>query len=131
MRGHRDLFERTGWMGVLRAAGLRTVTISSVGERHSAWHWYAGFSEIYNPGKRGMHVADDVTPLALDWLRRHGASDGWFLHVNYWDPPRQLLGSAHALSHAPGLRPSFRRCAAAVTAGRGGAGACLRRVWPP
>jgi len=85
-RGHRDLFDQAGWMGALRGAGLRTVTVSSFGERHSAWHWYAGFSEIYNPGKRGWDVADDVTPLAQDWLRRHAARDDWFLHVNYWDP---------------------------------------------
>jgi arylsulfatase A-like enzyme len=85
-RGHRDLFARDGWMGLLRAAGLRTATVSSFGERHSAWHWYAGFNEIYNPGKRGLDVADDVTPIALDWLRRNAAAGAWFLHVNYWDP---------------------------------------------
>jgi len=85
-RGHRDLFDRTGWMALLRSLGMRTVTVSSFGERHSAWHWYAGFTEIYNPGKRGMDVADEVTPVAVDWLRRHAQSDNWFLHINYWDP---------------------------------------------
>jgi len=85
-RGHRDLFDRTGWMGALRAAGLRTATISSFGERHSAWHWYAGYNEVYNPGLRGMDVAYQATPIALEWLGRNAASDGWFLHVNYWDP---------------------------------------------
>ncbi len=85
-RDHRDLFDLYGWMALLRATGLRTATVSSFGERHSAWHWYAGFNEIYNPGKRGLDLADDVTPPALEWLRRHAASDDWFLHVNYWDP---------------------------------------------
>jgi len=85
-RGHRDLFDRIGWMGLLRAAGLRTATISSFRERHSAWHWYAGFSEIYNLGKRGLDVADDMTPIALEWLQRNATTDDWFLHVNYWDP---------------------------------------------
>ncbi len=85
-RGHRDLFDSTGWMALLRSTGHRTATVSSFGERHSAWHWYAGYNEICNPGHRGMDVADDVTPLALDWLRRHGRKHNWFLHVNYWDP---------------------------------------------
>lgn len=85
-RGFRDLFDATSWMSVLRRLGLRTVTISPFGERHAAWHWYAGFKEIYNPGKGGMEIADDVTPLALDWIARSGSSNDWFLHVNYWDP---------------------------------------------
>jgi len=85
-RAFRDLFDATGWMRALRNIGLRTVTVSSFGERHAAWHWYAGFNEIYNPGFGGLDVADDVTPLAMDWLRRNGQSDNWFLHVNYWDP---------------------------------------------
>src|SRR5215218_4789110 len=85
-RGFRDLFGTTGWMAALRAAGLRTVTVSSFGERHAAWHWYAGFNEILNPGKGGVDRADEVAPLALDWLRRNAAGDNWFLHVNLWDP---------------------------------------------
>lgn len=85
-RGFRDLFGTTGWMSALREAGLRTATVSSFGERHAAWHWYAGYQEVYNSGKNGMEIADDVSPLALDWLERHARSDNWFLHVNYWDP---------------------------------------------
>jgi arylsulfatase A-like enzyme len=73
-------------MSALRRAGLKTVTVSPFGERHGAWHWYAGFNEIYNPGRGGMEQADDVTPLALDWIIRNAKSDDWFLHVNYWDP---------------------------------------------
>lgn len=85
-RGFTDLYQSTGLIPELRRAGLHTVTISPFGERHSAWWWYAGWNEVYNPGKRGMEVADDVTPLALDWLDRHGQEDNWFLHINYWDP---------------------------------------------
>ncbi|MBO0703587.1 MAG: sulfatase-like hydrolase/transferase, partial [Candidatus Dormibacteraeota bacterium] len=85
-RGNRDLFGRTGWMRLLRDRGLRTATVSSFGERHSAWHWYAGYQEVLNPGEGGLETADQVNRLALDWLRRHGDQDGWFLHVNYWDP---------------------------------------------
>lgn len=85
-RQFSDIFGKTGWMAALRQAGYRTATVSSFGERHSAWHWYAGYNEIYNPGKRGHDLADDVTPPAIDWLRRNGRDDNWFLHVNYWDP---------------------------------------------
>ncbi|HEY65227.1 MAG TPA: sulfatase [Caldilineae bacterium] len=85
-RGFRDVFWATSWMSALRRVGFHTVTVSPFGERHGAWHWYAGFSEIYNPGKGGHELADDVTPIALDWIRRNARKDNWFLHVNYWDP---------------------------------------------
>ncbi len=77
---------RTCWMTKLRRCGYHTATISSFAERHSAWHFYAGFSEICNPGRCGMERADEVGAIALDWLERNGASDNWFLHVNFWDP---------------------------------------------
>jgi choline-sulfatase len=85
-RGFRDIYDATSWMSALRRAGLHTVTVSSFAERHGAWHWYAGYKEAHNPGKGGMEIADDVTPIALDWIRRNAGSDNWFLHVNYWDP---------------------------------------------
>jgi choline-sulfatase len=85
-RGFRDTFAATSWMAALRRAGYRTVTVSPFGERHAAWHWYAGYTEIYNTGKRGMERADEVATVALDWLARYAASDNWFLHVNFWDP---------------------------------------------
>lgn len=85
-RGFSGLFGASSWMSALRAAGLYTATISSFGERHGAWHWYAGYSEILNPGKGGMERAEEVNALALDWIRRNAQRDNWFLHVNYWDP---------------------------------------------
>lgn len=85
-RRGQDLFGTTGWMRQLRRRGLRTATVSPFGERHSAWHWYAGFNEIINTGKNGLEIADEISPPALDWLARNGAADDWFLHVNYWDP---------------------------------------------
>jgi arylsulfatase A-like enzyme len=85
-RGFQDLFGTTGWMRTLRQVGHHTATVSSFGERHAAWHWYAGYNEVYNPGKIGMEIADEVSPFALDWLQRNARSDHWFLHVNYWDP---------------------------------------------
>jgi choline-sulfatase len=76
----------TSWARRMGFAGVRTVTISSFAERHSAFHWYAGFAEAYNPGLMGMETADQVISTALDWLRRNGERDDWFLHVHVWDP---------------------------------------------
>lgn len=85
-RGFKSTLGLSSWMHCLRRAGLKTVTVSPFGERHSAWHWYANFSEIYNPGKNGGERADEISPVAIDWIRRNGKADDWFLHVNFWDP---------------------------------------------
>jgi len=85
-RGFRDVYARTSWMSALRGAGLYTATVSPFAERHGAWHWYAGFREVYNPGRGGGEGADDVSPYALEWIERNAQDDNWFLHVNYWDP---------------------------------------------
>jgi len=85
-RGFRTAASSTTWMSVLRKAGLRPVSISPYAERHSAWWFYCGFSEMINTGKGGMEIADEITPHALDWLRRNARQDNWFLQVNYWDP---------------------------------------------
>ncbi len=85
-RGFRDRFGITSWMSTMRSAGYRTATVSTFGERHSAWHWYAGFNEVINHGTGGMERADEVYPYAERWLRQHAGEDNWFLHVNFWDP---------------------------------------------
>jgi arylsulfatase A-like enzyme len=85
-RGFRNSPNRLPWMGCLNREGIYPVSISSFAERHSAWHFCAGFREQYNPGKGGLDTADDVTPLALDWIARNAQRDNWFLQVNYWDP---------------------------------------------
>lgn len=84
-RQFRSALGRTSWMACLRQAGYRTVTFSPFGERHSAWHWYANFSEIHNSGKGGQETADEVGPGVIDWVKRNGKSDHWFMHVNFWD----------------------------------------------
>ena len=71
---------------ILRRAGMHTATISPFGERHAAWWFYAGFSEMHNPGKGGHESAEDVTPTVLKWVKDNAKQDDWFLHVNYWDP---------------------------------------------
>jgi choline-sulfatase len=85
-RGFRTYTAATGWVRQMRAVGMHTVTISTFAERHSAYHWNAGFNEMINLGTLGLETADQVTPLALDWLARNGARDNWFLHVHFWDP---------------------------------------------
>jgi choline-sulfatase len=76
----------TSWMRCLRKLGHKCVTVSPFGERHSAWHWYANFSEIFNTGKGGIETADEIFPVADQWLRRHGREENFFLHINCWDP---------------------------------------------
>ena len=85
-RGFQDRLKRESLPGMLRQAGLRTVSISPFGERHSAWSFYAGFNEIHNTGLGGIESAEQITPVALDWINRNASQDNWFLHVNYWDP---------------------------------------------
>jgi arylsulfatase A-like enzyme len=85
-RGFKQSRESASWIDVLREAGLHTVSVSPFAERHSAWWFYRGFSEMYNTGKSGGERADEVAPVAVDWIRRHGAQDNWFLQVNMWDP---------------------------------------------
>ncbi len=85
-RGFACRLGRESLPALLRSAGLKTVSVSPFAERHSAWWFYAGFSEMHNTGNRGMESAEEVTPTVLDWIERNGAEDNWFLHVNYWDP---------------------------------------------
>jgi arylsulfatase A-like enzyme len=85
-RGVESDLARTSWPRRLREAGMWCTTISTFAERHSAFHWYAGFNEAYNIGSAGRERADDVAPVAIDWLRRRGRGDDWFLHVHFWDP---------------------------------------------
>ena len=65
-------------MGGQQVDQMRTVSISSFAQRHSAFHWYAGFDEAYNVGKFGLESADEVYAIAEDWLQRKGREDDWF-----------------------------------------------------
>lgn len=85
-RGFRDSFYEQGLAHQLQLLGLRTAMISPFGQRHAAWHIFAGFDEIHDTGRLGFESADQVQPIVREWLKAHGGSDGWFLHVNYWDP---------------------------------------------
>lgn len=85
-REFKDKLAFTSLPAFLKNLGFHTVTISPFGERHSAWWFYSGFKEIYNTGKSGMETADDIIPIALNWLNENALKDNWFLHVNLWDP---------------------------------------------
>lgn len=86
-RGFRSSLAQNSLAMRIANAGYRTASISSFPERHSSYHWCAGFRENIDPsGKGGMEDAAEVVPAALEWLDRNGRDDRWFLHVHMWDP---------------------------------------------
>jgi choline-sulfatase len=73
--------------GALMGAGYHTASLSSFPLRHSAPWWTSGFLEAMNLTRGfGGERADEMLPGVLDWLKRRGQSDSWFLHVHLWDP---------------------------------------------
>lgn len=86
----RDFVSRyafESWAGSLYWNGWQTASISSFPFRHSATWWNHGFMEAMNLMRgMGSERADQVVPVALDWLERGGRADNWFLHVHLWDP---------------------------------------------
>ena len=74
------------WFHALERAGWRTASISSFASRHAAWWYLAGLRDWHSSGKDGMERADEVTDVAIDWLKQHGTRAPWVLHVNLWDP---------------------------------------------
>jgi arylsulfatase A-like enzyme len=85
-RGFRDRLDKESFANIFRHAGLRTVSISPFSERHSSYWFNYGYNEVYNTGSGGMESAEEVSPVALDWIARNAEKDDWFLHINYWDP---------------------------------------------
>jgi arylsulfatase A-like enzyme len=85
-RGFQDNFLRFNWISMFRRAKLYPVSISSFAERHSAFWFYSGWKEMYNPGLRGFDRADQIYPYVENWLKDNEQRDNWFLHVNFWDP---------------------------------------------
>ncbi|MHA2391218.1 MAG: sulfatase-like hydrolase/transferase [Promethearchaeota archaeon] len=85
-RGFQDNFLRFNWISMFRRAKLYPVSISSFAERHSAFWFYSGWKEMYNPGFRGIERADQIYPYVENWLKDNEQRDDWFLHVNFWDP---------------------------------------------
>ncbi len=91
------LFERTRhapfFGGHLYRNGVPTASISTFPERHLAY-WYVG--NVRQWIKPSLSNGDDedaatVTAVAVDWLRRHGRAEDWFLQVHFWDPHTPYL----------------------------------------
>lgn len=85
-RGFRSRLDQESLAGHLKTQGYYTASISPFAERHGAWQFYAGFDEMLNTGRQGMEGAEEVYPVAEDWLRRNSGRGDWFLHLNFWDP---------------------------------------------
>jgi arylsulfatase A-like enzyme len=85
-RSFRSQDDQNNLFNLFRKKGIHTASISTFAERHSAWWFNAGFNEMHNVGKGGMESAEEVAPVALDWLDRNGKKDDWFLHLHLWDP---------------------------------------------
>lgn len=81
-----DTFDSHGLAGKLQKLGYHTAMVSPFGQRHAAWHFYAGFNEIHNTGMYGNDPAEVVQPVVDRWLANNADSDNWFLHINFWDP---------------------------------------------
>jgi arylsulfatase A-like enzyme len=86
-RGFTSRFARQSWPAAFYDLGWHTASFSSFPLRHSAPWWNSGFMQAMNLMRNsGGEMAHEVTPGALEWLRRWGERDNWFLHVHYWDP---------------------------------------------
>lgn len=85
-RGFSDPQDAGNFNHIFRRAGLYTASISTFAERHSSAWYTAGFHETHNVGKCGGESAEEVLPVALDWLERNGRRDNWYLHLHLWDP---------------------------------------------
>ena len=85
-RGFRSEFAMNSFANALRSAGYHTASISPFPSRHTAYQIWYGFNEMHDTGHYGVDNADQVYPYAKRWLDANGASDDWFLQVNFWDP---------------------------------------------
>lgn len=75
------------FMHHLLHAGYKTVSFSSFADRHYAGWFHFGFKEFNLASlKGGNEDAPEVNAALLPWLERFAGEDGWFLHLNYWDP---------------------------------------------
>ncbi len=103
-RGFVSRLGNTSWPALLHKLGMHTVAMSSFADRHSAFHYYAGFDEVHQFGKRGHEIVDDMLPTVQDWLTHHGTNDNWFMHLNLWDvhaPYRTPIAFGHPFADEP------------------------------
>lgn len=87
--GHRYYRWAPMFMRHLRQHGYRTISFSSFADRHQAFWFGAGWSELHAfTLKQGNEDADEVNAAVLPWLEAHAEEEDYFLHVHYWDPHR-------------------------------------------
>ena len=110
------------WTRALRDNGPPTPgTVCTFAERHSAYHFDAGFNECSNLGTRG-------TPDGPPGGRGGGRAVGPQRRTGPVVPPRPLLGPPHPRPDPRQLRSRLRGRPAARLVDRGGAG--RPRTWP-
>jgi len=85
-RGFRNADDQNNLFSVFRKKNMKTASISTFAERHSAWWFNSGFHEMYNQGQGGLESGEKVLPTALKWLEENSDKDNWFLHFHIWDP---------------------------------------------
>ena len=85
-RPFKDTQDTQNFTNIFRHAGMHTCSVSTFGERHSSYWFHAGFNEIYDVGEGGHETADQIIPIAIDWLDRNKSLKDWYLHVHIWDP---------------------------------------------
>lgn len=85
-RGFVDQLRNGSLWGQFSSRDYLTASVSTFPGRHSAWWFTAGINEAYDIGRGGMESAEEVTPVALDWIDRNASRENWLLHVHYWDP---------------------------------------------
>lgn len=96
-RSFMRCLEYDSLFGVLKRAGKRTVSISSFSARHSAWHFNAGFNEVYCYGDSAVQQAPEIHQITEKWFNDNKDSENWFLHYHLWDPhtPYRVPESYH------------------------------------
>lgn len=74
-------------MRLLQEHDYHTVTFSVFAQRHAAWWFNAGFSEVHNPTRPSNHEnSKSANPRVLNWIENNiHDHDDLFLHVHYWD----------------------------------------------
>jgi len=80
-RSYHDRVGLRGFTPILREQGYRTATVSSFGDRHAAWHWYAGFGEIMDTGGRGMEPDPLETVIAEGGAHCRGELPAYAEHL--------------------------------------------------
>lgn len=102
--GHGAPRERPLFGQRLQEYGWYPAAISMFAERHRAYWFCGNFREIIRAtGELNDEQAHDITPVAIDWLRRHRTDDNWLLHVHYWEPHTNYLVPATWVERAAAL----------------------------